>query len=96
MVIQMPSCGGCRTCEMACSFRHKGEFSPSISSIQILERENEPGFLVCLMEKADGERIACDGCKDLETPECVSYCVKDEDLKKILMEHITSLKKYLG
>jgi len=36
MIFEMASCGGCRTCEMACSFKHAGEFVPAISSIKIL------------------------------------------------------------
>jgi len=27
MIFDMPSCGGCRTCEMACSFRHRKSLS---------------------------------------------------------------------
>ena len=86
MVFDMPSCGGCRTCEMACSFRHEEKFIPAISSIKILEKENEAGYLVSILEKSEGIRIACDDCKDLDAPLCIQYCQKWEDLGKILKE----------
>jgi Fe-S-cluster-containing hydrogenase component 2 len=92
MIFDMPSCGGCRTCEMACSFRHREEFIPAISSIEILDKKNEPGYLVSLLEKKRGERIACDGCKDLERPLCLQYCQKDKDLEKILKEFLATVE----
>jgi len=88
MIFDMPSCGGCRTCEIACSFKHKGEFVPSISSIQILDKESEPGFLVLLFEEHRGEHFICDGCKGHEVPFCMQYCRKSEDLEKILKEFL--------
>jgi Fe-S-cluster-containing hydrogenase component 2 len=88
MIFDMPSCGGCRTCEIACSFKHKGEFVPSISSIQILDKESEPGFLVLLFEEHWGEHFICDGCKGHEVPFCMQYCQKSEDLEKILKEFL--------
>ena len=90
MTFDMPSCGGCRTCEMACSFHHRGEFIPAISSIEIVERSNEPGFLVMLRDKGEGRGMACDGCKDLDVPMCLEYCEKREDLEKILTEFLTN------
>ena len=90
MTFDMPSCGGCRTCEMACSFHHRGEFIPAISSIEILERLNEPGFLVVLHEKGEVKAMACDGCKGLAIPMCLEYCEKREDLEKILTEFLMS------
>jgi carbon-monoxide dehydrogenase iron sulfur subunit len=86
MKFDMPTCGGCRTCEMACSFKHRGAFVPSVSSIKILDKENEPGFIVLLAERADETTIACDGCKDFEVPFCIQFCKKGEDLEKILKE----------
>jgi len=86
MKFYMDNCGGCRTCEMACSFKHKGEFIPSISSIKILDKEDGPGFIVLLIEESDGKSIPCDGCKDLDLPLCIQYCNKSEDLEKILRD----------
>lgn len=88
MIFEMSSCGGCRTCEMACSFKHKGEFIPAISSIKILDTKNETGFLVQLLEEGEGQGLACDGCKELEVPLCMQYCQKSEDLEKILKEFL--------
>ncbi len=90
MTFDMPSCGGCRTCEMACSFHHRGEFIPAISSIEIVERFHEPGYLVVLREKDEGKAMACDGCKGLEVPMCLEYCEKREDLEKLLAEFLMS------
>lgn len=86
MIFEMASCGGCRTCEMACSYKHLGDFKPKISSIQILEKENELGYQVDLVEGNKWERIGCDGCEGLDVPLCVQYCEKSDDLKKILEE----------
>lgn len=88
MKFDMPSCGGCRTCEMVCSFRHKGAFAPSISSIKILEKEHSPGYIILLMEGGDGENIPCDGCKGLKVPFCIQFCKRREDLGKILNEFL--------
>jgi Fe-S-cluster-containing hydrogenase component 2 len=88
----MPSCGGCGTCEMACSFKHKGEFVPAISSIKILERENEPGFRIFLVEESDAMSIACDGCKELDVPLCMQYCKESERLEEILKEFMEKMQ----
>ena len=86
MIFDMPTCGGCRTCEMACSFKHEEEFVPSISSIKIIDKKEGPGFLVLLLEETGTDGIACDGCKEFAVPMCMQYCRKSEDLKKILEE----------
>ena len=86
MIFEMPSCGGCKTCELACSFKHKKEFRPSISSIEIITKEKDYGYSVMLVEENDDQRIACDGCKDLDMPMCVQHCEKQEELQKILKE----------
>jgi len=84
MIFEMPSCGGCGTCEIACSFHHKGEFEPSISSIKILERKDQPGFSVMLVEETGAQGMACDGCPGLEEPLCVEYCREKKDLEAFL------------
>ena len=83
---EMPTCGGCRTCEMACSFRHEEAFAPAISSIKIMEKENDAGFFVLLSERTEGKIQPCDGCKDFPVPLCVQYCREEKDLQKILKE----------
>jgi Fe-S-cluster-containing dehydrogenase component len=85
----MAVCGGCRTCEMACSFHHRGEFNPALSSIKIVNGEGEVPFRVWLVREAEGQgitRIPCDRCRGLEEPLCVQFCRKKEELKKILVE----------
>jgi len=86
MEFDMPSCGGCRTCEMACSFHHRGEFIPAASSLKILEKKEGPGYRVFLREEGDGSSFACDGCEGLDIPLCVEYCRELDDLYKILQE----------
>jgi Fe-S-cluster-containing dehydrogenase component len=89
MKFDMRSCGGCRTCEIACSFHHNEEFNPAISSIKILDRVNEPGFIVSLVEEPDRESVACDFCEEREVPLCVQYCREKEEL----LEMINDLKQ---
>ena len=84
MTFDMPSCAGCRTCEMVCSFKHKEAFMPSVSSIKILERKDHPGYLILLLEETGKQGIACDGCKEYDAPMCVQNCLKGEELKKII------------
>jgi Fe-S-cluster-containing hydrogenase component 2 len=84
VIFDMPSCGGCRTCEMACSFKHEEEFVPSISSIKIIDRKEGPGYLVLLLEETGREGMACDGCKEFGVPMCMQYCPKSQDLKEML------------
>lgn len=83
VIFDMPSCGGCRTCEMACSFHHRGEFIPSFSSIKVLDKGNEAGFRVLLVEKGDRESLAYDGCRELDILLCMQYCKENDDLGKI-------------
>lgn len=84
MRFDMPSCGGCRTCEMACSFHHRGEFVPTVSSLVILDKENAPGCDVVIVDRPDDQRVACDGCEKLDMPLCVEHCKESDDLWKIL------------
>ncbi len=86
MKFDMRSCGGCRTCEIACSFHHGEEFNPAISSIRILDKVNEPGFIVVLVEENDGGSRACDFCRNEEVPLCVQYCKEKEELTKMIGE----------
>ena len=87
MIFEMPSCGGCKTCEMACSYKHSGEFKPDVSSIQILEKEDELGYSVLIVEKDMDEGKACDNCIEQDIPLCVRFCEKSDDLKGILEEY---------
>ena len=87
MIFKMPECGGCRTCEIACSFKHLGRFNADISSLQVLYRDDGPGYRIRLVEAGeDKDRIPCDLCKDRAVPECLEYCHEREKLKEILDE----------
>jgi hypothetical protein len=77
---------------MACSFHHRGEFIPFLSSIKILDKGNEAGFRVLLVEKGDRGSLACDGCRELDIPLCMQYCKESEDLEKILREFLGKAK----
>ncbi len=95
-LFDMPTCGGCRTCELACSFHHTKEFIPSASSLKVLAREDKPGYQILLIAESSGESIACDGCKGLDVPLCMEYCKEMDDLGKILLifeEKKTQIKK---
>jgi Fe-S-cluster-containing hydrogenase component 2 len=93
MIFDMPGCGGCSTCEIACSYRHTGVFKPSLSSIKIIDKENnEPGFRVLLIGSTGEDGIACDGCKDYEEPFCIAICHKKEELEKIIREYLDAGK----
>ncbi len=81
MIFEMPRCNGCRTCEMACSFKHKGEFSPSVSAIKVLNKGDGLEFLVSFAEKSDGNSLACIACR-----ECIQYCPSSGDLDRIIAE----------
>ena len=86
MKFDMPTCGGCRTCELACSYHHTGEFIPAVSSLKVVEKTEGPGYAVVVKEERDAEGYACDGCKGLDIPLCVEYCREVDDLYKILQE----------
>lgn len=88
MIFEMPMCGGCRTCEMACSFKHKGEFIPSISSIKIIDKIGEPGYVVSIAECHDGETMACDCFAKQHLPLCIEHCIKSKDLGKIFKDFV--------
>jgi Fe-S-cluster-containing hydrogenase component 2 len=86
MKFDMPTCGGCRTCEMACSYMHTKEFSYLNSRIKIMDDEEGRGFYVWLNDKGDGKVKACDGCKQMEIPYCVQYCKQKDELIEILQQ----------
>lgn len=84
MLFDMLNCGGCRTCELACSFHHTREFGHEASSIKILDKKDGKGFLVMLVEESDGRSIPCDGCQEREVPLCIEYCEERDDLKPMI------------
>lgn len=64
LVIYPEKCVGCKLCELACSFRHFGEFNPSISFITNVGFPDEPFFFVPLT------------CFQCERPYCAEACPK--------------------
>jgi Fe-S-cluster-containing dehydrogenase component len=88
MLFDMPDCGGCRTCEMACGFQHTGEFCYSASSLRILDKTDRHGYSVQLLEQDEGTHFACHGCQHLDEPLCVLHCREAEQLTKMIEEFI--------
>ncbi len=43
LIVDAAMCAGCRFCEMVCSFRHEGRFSPSLSRVTVI-KEDEFGM----------------------------------------------------
>ena len=74
VLFETESCVGCRTCEIACSYHHRQIFSPSVSSIEIIDRPRELGFAILLHTQADNGHLACNQCHGLEEPFCIKYC----------------------
>lgn len=91
MIFEMPGCGGCKTCMLACSYHHRSIFNPSISSLIVHENTKEKGYFIELVEKDTGLRVKCDGCKDLKVPLCIEYCEKEQEFKEILNEFLRTL-----
>ena len=96
MIFDMPTCGACRTCEIACSYHHTGVFRPSVSSLKILDKENGPGYSILLIEENAGQSIPCDGCKGLREPLCTEVCKDKDELKRIIEEYLRAVKKKKG
>lgn len=86
MIFDMLDCGGCKTCELVWSFHHTKKFSHQFSSLKVLHKKDDPGYQILLIEKDDKMNIPCDGCKDIETPLCLQFCGKRDDLEKIIYE----------
>ncbi|NQT66560.1 MAG: hypothetical protein HQ569_03150 [Actinobacteria bacterium] len=84
IIFDMPECGGCRTCEIACSFHHRGDFSPLNSSLKILDKKDRKGFNVLIINKSSKNNPVCDGCIDIDTPLCVQFCNEKEKLQEMI------------
>ena len=62
-------CTGCRTCELICTYHHKGMFGRNASSIKVSSDEKGATFKISI--KKDGEFV-CDLCEG--KPLCSKYC----------------------
>jgi anaerobic carbon-monoxide dehydrogenase iron sulfur subunit len=65
--INIPSCTGCRACELACSFYLTETCNPAMSKIKI-SRDNETGDIFCDLP------ASCSECSSEDEPPCVSAC----------------------
>lgn len=94
MIFETEACAGCRSCQIACSYHHKGVFSPSISSIKIINRPKEQAFAIEIYKEVGNGRLACDGCAGLEEPLCLKYCspLMHDELKDILRRFLEGAK----
>jgi len=90
MKFTFADCGGCRSCELACSYHLTNEFDITKAAIEITEKEGG-GYQVTLYEEDTGTRRACDGCEGIEIPLCVRYCHTGETL----MEYIEAMRETL-
>jgi len=61
LTINVEKCTGCRTCEIACSLKHAGEFNPARSRIHNISSPEEGFYLP----------VACLQCSE---PFCVQIC----------------------
>jgi len=84
MNFDMPTCGACRTCEIACSYHHTGVFVPSLSSIKIHEKKSGEGNMVELLEEDGDLGKMCDGCADQKEPLCMEVCIEKEILGEMI------------
>ena len=87
VTFETAGCGGCRVCEIACSYHHQKVFSPSLASIEIVDKPEELGFAVSFyISGADGH-LACDRCEGEDEPLCLKYCsVSMYDALKAILE----------
>jgi Fe-S-cluster-containing hydrogenase component 2 len=86
MIFPFDKCGGCRTCEIACSFKFNGVFNHFLSAMQVVEQSDGYSLLFSEGELPGG--FVCDGCKGLDTPMCVEYCNDQEELKEIIQSFL--------
>ena len=61
LVIKPEKCIGCRTCELACSFGHYGEFNPKYANVHVFEYE-KAAVAIPMM------------CLQCEEPSCMKVC----------------------
>lgn len=67
LLINARACNGCRFCELACSFHHRGVFAPEESSIKILSDCRE-GKIQLTVDST------CDLCRSEPEPLCTLHC----------------------
>ena len=88
MLFEFKNCGGCKTCEIACSYRFSGAFNHHMSAVKVVEKRGQAGFAVDINDEQGAVRFACDGCADLEAPMCAEYCHDPEEFVKLIGEFV--------
>ncbi len=61
LVIKPEKCYGCRTCELACSFGHYGEFNPKLANVKVYEYDAAAVAIPVM-------------CLQCEEPSCMKVC----------------------
>ena len=86
VAFETTECGGCRTCEIACSYHHRKVFRPSISSIEVTDRPEKLGFAVSFYIGSANDHLACDRCEGEDETLCLKYCsvLMRDELKTLL------------
>ena len=74
LTFETENCGGCRSCELACSFHHRKVFQPGIASIEIKATPHPFGFIATLYRQSMEGHMACDRCRGLSVPMCIQFC----------------------
>lgn len=81
LAVDPARCDGCRLCELVCSLRLHGEFSPSRSAIRVSKAEKRGQYIpvvspsIGLLLDPEGKLVVCDLCDG--SPRCVEICPND-------------------
>ena len=96
LVFDTKHCTGCRNCVIACSYHHKGIFSPTQSGIEVKNMSQDGGIKILFYVQPCDSHLACNGCHGLEVPFCIKYCpVADRDELKTFLEKYVLLFLYM-
>ena len=87
MEFEIINCGGCRTCELACSFHLSSEFGYQNSALKVVQKDNGDGYMILIITDLS-EPVHCDTCLGLDEPVCVQFCHH----KDILRDQILQLR----
>ena len=98
VTFETETCGGCRSCELACSFHHMKNFQRGISSIVITDVPKSTNTNLTFYRESIDNRMACDMCKGLDVPLCIQFCSATyrDELEKLLRAHLSAPKDGAG
>ena len=74
LIADSDKCTGCRSCELACSMMHQGEFNPDSSYIRILKNKEMDIHVVTLGTQCD----YCGQCVEVCMPGVLEFVPLDE------------------